>query len=530
MELSRSLSRSRFSGRPARRSSGGLIAVLAAALLVVAAPAAVADEFVDRVNEAFANIRQSDRSDLVLLPALAEMSDPPAAVATSKLARLLTAETREYAEAVQWAQAPEQQAALEALKQATGDSMAFGQRYGADEFEAVRLGLYTELGDPPTLSAADHRYLPAMDNLVILVNVEAARLLDESQPGEAIDLLIDLAFLGRQMAARSFYEEVFWGMRTAAEALARVRDIAYQDYTSDSPSLTGARCAEIVERLDPRRGALQLSRIRLPVGDYVGAEQVMTRAFTDRGGPNEQFGAIMASLSKGDKPLRLFGEAARWESAAMMHADVFQTREALDNAYNDFTARWGLEYFDPMLSLRPDHRKLSPMRFAAVLATLPDMTPLFVERQALLTEAVGVRTALAVLGYTLDAGQVPPSVASARPRYIPALESDPYNEEGRFAGRARELQFFVPARDLPVDRSTGPQPHVISVVMRDGANFQAPIDPHEFIIYSVGPDNRAGYAQRVSEEMREQFVGDYLIWPPILSLHRQYLQDTGQLR
>lgn len=507
-----------------------LIAATLAVAIVGVAPAAVADEFVDRVNEAFRNIRQSDRSDLILLPALAEMSDPPAAVATPKYARLLTADARDFAAAVAWAQAPEQQAALQALDQATGDSMAFGQRYGADDFDAVRLGLYTELGDPPTLSAADHRYLPAMDRLVILVNVEAARLLDESQPGEAIDLLIDLAFLGRQMAARAFYEEVFWGMRTAAEALGRVRDIAYQDYTSGSPSLTGVQCAEIVERLEPRRGAMQLSRIRMPVGDYVGAEQIITRGFTDRGGPNDQFGAILASLSKGDKPLRLFGEAARWESAAMMHADVFETREALDNAYNDFAARWGLEYFDPMLSLRPDYRKLNPMRFAAVLATLPDMTPLFVERQALKTEAVGVRTALAVLGYTLDTGQIPRSVASTRPRYIPALESDPYNEEGRFAGRARELQFFVPARDLPVDRSTGPQPHRISVVMRDGANFQAPIDPHEFIIYSVGPDNRDGFANRVSEEMREHFVGDYLIWPPILSLHRQHLQDTGQLR
>jgi hypothetical protein len=504
-----------------------LVGVLAAGAL---SPAATADEFVDRVNDLFRNIRAADRSDLILLPAVAEMSDPPAAVATPLAAQLLTAQSRDFAPAAQWVGAPEQRAVIEALHEATGDQMAFGQRYGGEEYDAVRLGLYTELGDPETLSAAEHLYLPALDKVVILVNVEAARLLGESQPAEAIDLLIDLALLGRQVSDRAFFEEVFWGMRTAVDALARVRDIAFQDYTSGSPSLTGARCADFVERLNPQRSAMRVSRIRLPEGDYIGSQQIVSRAFTGRGGPNDQFGSILASLSKGKRPLRLFGEAARWESSVTMHADVFQTREALDDAFNDFLARWGLEYFDPMLSLRPDYRKLDPMRHAAITATLPDMTPLFVERQALKTEAVGVRTALAVLGYTLDTGTIPRSVSSVRPRYIPALEPDPYNEFGRSGGRGLELQFFVPARDLPVDRATGPQPYVVSVVVRDGNNFQAPIEPHDFIIYSVGPDNREGFARRISEEMREHFVGDYLIWPPILSLHRRHLVDTGQLR
>src|SRR5690606_26574387 len=155
------------------------------------------------------------------------------------------------------------------------------------------------------------------------------RLLGEGQPAQAIEILFDVAFLGRQLAHREFYTEVFWGMRTAAEALARVRDIAYQDYTSGSPALTGGRCAELIEMVDPRTGALRVSRLQLPVGDYIGAQQIIERAFTQRGGPNDNFGAILASLSKGKRPLRLFGEAARWESAATMHADVFQTREAL---------------------------------------------------------------------------------------------------------------------------------------------------------------------------------------------------------
>jgi len=59
-------------------------------VVAAVAPAAVADEFVDRVNDVFRSIRQADRSDLILLPALAAMSDPPAAVATPRAARLLT--------------------------------------------------------------------------------------------------------------------------------------------------------------------------------------------------------------------------------------------------------------------------------------------------------------------------------------------------------------------------------------------------------------------------------------------------------
>ncbi|MFG0286125.1 MAG: hypothetical protein ACF8R7_17040 [Phycisphaerales bacterium JB039] len=510
-----------------------LSCLLPALVCALAAPGpARADEFVDRVNAMFDDIRPSERSDRILLPALAGMEAPPAAIGEPLAARLLTVDSADYEAAESWCMAPSQRAVLEALERATVEdvAMAFGQRYGAEDFEDVRLGLYTELGDPPLLSAAEHLYLPAMDNLAILVNVEAARLLGAGDPGAAIDLLIDLALLGRQMSERAFYEEVFWGMRTIFDALVRIRDIAYQDFNSGAPALSGARCAELVERLDPNRGSMRYERIRLPVGDFIGAQQVVAATFTARGGPNSQFGPILASISKGDRPLRLFGEAARWNAAAASHADVFQTREALEDVFADFEARWQLDYFDPMLALTPDYRKLDPMEHAVILATIPDMGPLFVERQALRTELVGTRTALAVLGYTLDTRSLPITIASARPRYIPALEADPYNELGRSVGRGRELQYFVPSRDLPVDPQVGPQPYAIDVVIRDGENFQAPIGLDEFVIYSVGPDNEEGWARQVSEEMREQFVGDYLIWPPILSLHRQHLRDTGQFR
>jgi hypothetical protein len=78
------------------RSSRTLLCLfVVAGPLLVAAPAA-ADEFVDRVNAAYSSVRPADRSDRILLPALAAMADPPAAIATPLAAQLLTAESPDY--------------------------------------------------------------------------------------------------------------------------------------------------------------------------------------------------------------------------------------------------------------------------------------------------------------------------------------------------------------------------------------------------------------------------------------------------
>ena len=59
--------------------------------------------------------------------------------------------------------------------------MAFGQLYGVEgvDIEMIAAGLYTDLGDPPTLAGARIGYMPMLDRLAILVNVEATRLAAE---------------------------------------------------------------------------------------------------------------------------------------------------------------------------------------------------------------------------------------------------------------------------------------------------------------------------------------------------------------
>jgi hypothetical protein len=48
-----------------------------------------------------------------------------------------------------------------------------------------------------------------------------------------MDLLVDLAQFGYQMADRETLAESAWGYRTMADAIARVRDIAYQDFKGE---------------------------------------------------------------------------------------------------------------------------------------------------------------------------------------------------------------------------------------------------------------------------------------------------------
>jgi hypothetical protein len=62
----------------------------------------------------------------------------------------------------------------------------------------------------------------------------------------------------------------------------------------------------------------------------------------------------------------------------------------------------------------------------------------------------------------------------------------------------------------------------------DGTNFGVTLFEDQFVLYSVGPNGAKDWAERVSQD-RNALLGDYLIWPPVLGLHREHLIQTGQL-
>ena len=70
---------------------------------------------------------------------------------------------------------------------------------------------------------------------------------------------------------------------------------------------------------------------------------------------------------------------------------------------------------------------------------------------------------------------------------------------------------------------------VLDIIEPAADNFNAVLDDSHFVLYSVGPDGKKDWAKNVREDVSEVFDGDFLIWPPTISLYRHYLQEDGQL-
>lgn len=519
--------------------AGGGVAMIGAGLgMALALPAARADEFIDRANALYADIEASKRSDVILIPALVELQAPPASVATLPQARLLPAGARGWAEAEAWAKGGPQQAALGALRKATEppkspreQTMAWGQGYGVAAVTPtlVRQNMYTELGDPPLLSAARFGYMPALDRLQLLIHVECSRLVGEAKFGEAIDLAERLVALGRQIADRQYFREARWGHQAMIDGLQRVRDVAYQDYRGKRV-LKAADIEAVLKRLDDATGDLRIARMKLPQADYLGAQQAVALVMDAKEGPNERaFGRTMARLATTEFPLQMFSAASYWGGVARQHKNTYDTTQELKRAFEDYDQRWPLDWYNKRNQLPFYRNKLDQNALAVVTATLPDLGPLFELRQQVQVERVGTRSAFAMLGYVYDAKVFPPKLSSVAPRWVTRLEADPLNPI-RDAGAQPPLEYFVPIRDTPQNEREDPKPSELNIFTDTGENFQVNLFNDQFVIYSWGADNAKGFAKLIENKVSQRPGADYLIWPSVLSLYRQHLIEKGQLQ
>lgn len=498
-----------------------------------------ADDFVDKANALYSDIQAAKRSDTILLPVLAKLDNAPTVIASREQAALMTPSSPAWAQAAAWAQGANQKAAIESLAKATqpqttGVPMAFGQAYGAEAVtpDMVRLKMYTDLGDPPMLASAQHLYLRAMDTLVLLTNIEATRLATSGDADAAVQLLWNQVMLGRQMADRQFFREAKWGFEVANQGLERIRDIAYED-DRGARKLSDARIKEIINRLDPMKGEIRSDRIRFPRAERLSAEQAIGQVYIPRGGVDpKKFAIVMSRVGSGDLPLRRFGESAHWRTSAATQKSWFDANDNLTRVYSDFEGRWPLDWFDQRNQVPFYMNKVDRNTLAVLDVTLGDLSPLFSLRQILRTEVVGTQQALAVMGYSRETKGFPPLLTSVRGRdWIQTLEPDPFNPNRQAGGRP-PMQFFVPMRDTR-DRfgpREDPRPHDITIVTGEGANFKLSLTQDQFVMYSLGSDYKRDWAERVQNTAQATAGADYLIWPPLLSLYRQHLVDTGQLK
>jgi hypothetical protein len=527
--------------RPARR----VLALAATTVAFVLGTAGLAnpsraDDFVTQANQKYTEIAPAQRSDLVILPLLAKLDAPPKAVATIQQAGLLPAGKQGWNEAASWAQGANQKAALDGLVKITKDikdwrtAWAFGQPYGTEGVspDLIRAKLYTELGDPPMLAAAQHLYLPAFDKLGCLVNVEATRLAAEGKPSDAIDLLIDWLFFARQICDRQFYTEASWGLLNVAMAEERIRDIAYLDLTSGKPVMDKDHIHEQIKRLDESTsGYLDLDRMAFPAANRTATEQVLARVYVEKNGINDQtFATTMSRLGSTEHPLRLFSEAARWRTMASDQANWFDTRDKIKGIYNDWSSLWGIDWFDIRMRNATVYSKLDKRRFAAVDGATPDMSELMQLRQVGRTEGVGTRLALALVGVIRSTSNLPPVAQAARPLWLTEMEADPYNID-RGKGGKPPLEYFVPIRDQRRSERQQKEPHDMQVFTPNGEdNFHVELFDDTFVLYSWGSDNKKGFAKRIQNTWKPAADADFLIWPPYLSLYRKHLTDRGDIK
>lgn len=526
-------------------SSSLLSLVLAAGFVSAPAAHAQSDGFISRVNALSTGIVESRRSDLVLLPAMAKMAPAPAGVADIHAARLLPAGASGFQAAADWAKAAEQQAVIDALKKITEETdwkkaFVFAQPYGVEGIspDLIRAKLYTELGDPPTLAAAQHLYMPAMNTLEVLANVEATRLASEGKVDDALELMLRMTFFGRQMADRKFYVESDWGFDVMLRSLERLRDLAYIDFRTDAKKIDLTKLRTVIDRLTPvasrdakGSGYPDVMRLPFPDGDRIAAEQIIERVYEPRGGVRaDVFARTMAKVGTAGRPLRLFSEAARWRGAAQSQVNQEDASRLLAGIYNDWSQRWSLNWFDRLQAIESKFSQLDRPK-AMVLGGVPDVSQLRTKRQLVKLELGGTRSSLAALAFTYRNGTFPPTLASPRPLFTHEVDVDFFNTGAGDTFTKPSFNYIRPGLDGGKDKEKGVTSVIVAQVPdTENATFSLTFKNESMVIYSVGSDNANNVVANVQNTPVVVRGADYMVWPPVLSLYRQHLTDLDLLK
>lgn len=510
------------------------LALLAAAIApLLGTPSARADQFVDQANAPYKQIQADKRSDEVLLPLLIKFEAPPIPLEDGVYAALIPASMSGFDKLAAWAQAEPQKALIEGVKKVTSEeawkrSWAFAQPYGAVDAspDMVMAGMYVELGDPPMLAAADIKWLPKMRLLFNLLQIEATRLASEGKVLDAEELMLRAVFLADQFVDRGLLAEQRLGYENMVLGLTRMRDLAYQDFRSGSPKLTPENCRDIIKRMKDFDGLIGIKRMELPQAERLGAKQLIATVMQGGAIDPATFSSTLARITSKDHPLRLFSEQAKWEGIAKLHASGKESNEKVDAVFNDWELRWKRDPWDALLKTAPEISKISRTRFAAIDVFVGDLGRLFTLRDELRVELTGTRTSLGMYGFWLQTRTFPGDIAALRPTFIAVRDNDPFDPTG-----SQWLTMFVPGR--LVGGQKGDPRHTLIVFPlltgRTYPEFQATLLDDTFVLYSYGPDAVRNGVKRATQMVFDR-EGDYLVWPPLLSLVRQNQMDKGRLK
>jgi len=469
--MRRTFDRIRHAGatRPACRGAflGTALLLLAGHAADAALPTPPTDpaEAVREVNALLPSVPDQERADLTLIPALAEMEHPPGTLVDQRVAALIGPGHPNWSSIDEWSASDEQRAVLEALRSITeeGTRFVWAQPYGEAAPDAHKNAqIFTDLGEQGLLVGATHYHLGWLEELGSLVHVESTRLGEAGDAEAALDLQVRWMRFARIMANREFTEEKRWAMRTMSLALERQRDLtrAYQDQFSPGS------LRDVIDQIETRD--LEIGRIRAPrAGKWAALQLIGQTMQPGRGADPQRFGPTLARLAVADQPLRLFGQAARWQRIADTHDGWYDTLDRLEGLLDDIDFRWNLDPHDPTLVQRSDWERLDRARHALILEAVEDTRPLMQARVRLRTELAGTRLSLAVVGFENRRGLLPPTLFAVRGAFLSEIPGDPYYDDFEEARRIGEdvepLRFFVPVRDFRVSERREPPPHRMRV-------------------------------------------------------------------
>lgn len=419
--------------------------------LTLPAPAAAQEDplegFSDPVrqlNRLLPRASEDERSDLILGEALAETDAAPASVRALDLVALLVPDDPEWSDAVAWAAAEAQQAALDALQDATErrEDRAFALPYGEDApAELRRAGFWVELEDGKTYRPI-FRYVDGIDRLRALAWIEANRLADDGEHMDAAQTLVAMVRLGRQLADRPFATEAAYGYALMLSSLEQLRDLSYRN-----PGLFDERRARRVIRLLEDR-TLEIERLRLPEGGEIAAKHAVLDTFERLGAPRAS--QLAAAL---DDPASAGGLSS--------HAGYYETLDQLDAVFANWRLRWPLSPYDIVMARPSTSLMMDADRFRLVRQIAGPVDVIFELRRRVRAALAGTKLGIGVMGYQETYGSWPNPLVAIRPAFTREIDVDPYDPR-----QVTLMRYFVPIRDQQFGAREAPRPHEIRVQFR----------------------------------------------------------------
>ncbi len=476
--------------RPLRAPVKGRIQLLAAALaLAAAAPVSAqsndARKYLDRLNAPILAVSEDERAYKIYFDAhdRIDISDPRVAAASTRLDPW----SPTFQDAIGWAGEPSQQEAVDLIlaKNQRGlnatQRKLFGLPYGTyDVDDDLIINDFVVYVHGDMLFDREDAYLSRYQELMHLLRAEAFRRAENGNADGAVEAILALTRMARQLCDQRFYNEKLVGMTALLESFVQVRDFmwAYRDKLSIENFRT---IAIELERLG-------LDRIEMPPGEELIGEQLIEQIFgPDNRVDKEKFPEVMATFDSYGAPLRRFQAVAFWQQVVERHRSKREVEIALKNAVANWKLRWRLPLHS---SLAPDSEfaKLDDLEYAAVKRPIRDLQNLFDLRIPLAAQLNGTATAAGIHAYLVREGAklvlgqspieatVPVRLAQIQPAFV-SYESTLMDV---YASLEDKLHFAV-------IRNTDPR------FAHDGYPIESPegeIKLFEFwpLLYSVGPD------------------------------------------